>query len=137
MFRKQELENQNKPQRGCGMNIVNRITTNRSGTAEKSAQIIAHNYGLRRAGNQSSCCYQRFEAPYVLMLVDTVGKKDGNLLSNTSKKQVGMECCRIPSFSVGNAKAVLEMVDRLFNSNADFICLIPFLSSPDGAGKGT
>ena len=52
MFRKQEQENQNKPQRGCGMNIVNRITTNRSRTAKKSAQIIAHNYGLKRARNQ-------------------------------------------------------------------------------------
>ena len=52
MFRKQEQENQNKPQQGCGMNIVNRITTNRSETTEKSARIIAHNYGLKRAGNQ-------------------------------------------------------------------------------------
>ena len=137
MFRKQEQENQNKPQRGCGMNIVNRITANRSRTAEKSAQIIAHNYGLKRAGHQSSCCYQRFEAPYVLALVDTVCKKDGNLLSNTRKEQVGMECCCIPSFSTGNAKTVLEMVDRLFDRYADFICLIPFLSPPDGAGKGT
>ena len=48
-----------------------------------------------------------------------------------------MECCRIPSFSAGNAKAVLEMVDRLFDRYADFICLIPFLSPPDGTGKGT
>ena len=51
-------------------------------------------------------------------LCDTVGKKDGNLLSNTSKEQIGMECCRI-EFSVGNAKTVLKMVDRLFNHYAD------------------
>lgn len=69
--------------------------------------------------------------------MDTIGKKDGNLLSNTCKKQIGVKCCRIPSFSAGNAKTVLKMVDRLFNHYADFICLVPFISSPDGAGKGT
>jgi hypothetical protein len=34
------------------MNIVNRIATNPSRTAEKSAQIIAHNYGLSEGKKQ-------------------------------------------------------------------------------------
>ena len=85
----------------------------------------------------SLCNYQGFETPYVLMLMDTVGKKDSNLLSNTGKKKVGMECGCIPGFSVGDAKTGFEMVDRLFDHCANFVCLIPLLSSPDSTWEGT
>jgi hypothetical protein len=47
MFRIQEQKIQNKPQWGCGMNIVNKITTYQNRNAGKNAQIIAHYYGLR------------------------------------------------------------------------------------------
>ena len=56
------------------------------------------------------------------------------MLSNTEANR--REVLPHPDFSAGNAKTSLKwLID--FSTITRILCLVPFISSPDGAGKGT
>ena len=68
------------------------------------------------------------------MLMDFIGKDNGNQLCDSSQNQIGMESLFILGFATGEAEAILEVIDGTLHSGTDFISRIPIGGSPKGAG---
>lgn len=71
------------------------------------------------------------------MPVQFVSHHYSNKLGNSGEKQVGMKRFLIPSFTTGNTKTVLEVVDGFLNIYSDFVGGIPFLGATDCSGIST
>ena len=71
------------------------------------------------------------------MFMNPVSNQYCDKLCNPCKQQIGVQSLFIPGLASGNTKAVLEMVNGLFNCYSDLVGGIPFLRATDSAGVGT
>ena len=69
--------------------------------------------------------------------MDLVSNQHCNKLCDSGKQQVSVQSLFIPGFPSRDTKAVLEVVNGLFNGHSDPVGGIPFIRSPDCTGVGT
>ena len=70
-------------------------------------------------------------------MIDFVCENNSNELCDTGKNQISMKCFFVLGSASCKAKVIFDVIDIPFNNGSDFISIIPFICSTNGAGLST